>query len=37
MVDGEDSIIGVVMGVDDESTNVGKVLKEFNEAVSVTY
>ena len=29
MIDGGDSIIGVVMGVDCEYTNMGKVVKEF--------
>ncbi|KAF2616595.1 hypothetical protein F2Q68_00038648 [Brassica cretica] len=30
MIDGGDSIIGVVMGVDCEYTNMGKVVKEFD-------
>ena len=33
MIDGGDSIIGVVMGVNCESTNMGKVVTEFGEAV----
>lgn len=33
MFDGEDSIIGVVVGIDCESTGVDKVLKELGVAV----
>lgn len=36
MIDGEDSIIGVVVGVDCESTNMGKVVIEFREVVGIS-